>query len=255
MKIKIGSFNAWNCSITRKDSLFLSRVFAGVVKRESFDVVGIQELTLNYCNNLKNNLVNYSFLGSYRFGNSILKGLPFNENNNIITDKKVLFQKTYLMPFLPVNCKELKQSINIKRWSLLPRVATVAVLEFFNKSICIINTHLDYKINSIKKRQLDFLIKLVSDYAHSYPVVLMGDFNLGINDDIFNNFVFELNGLGIKRVLINDNTWNCRGQNKKTLDHVFVPGDWDVLNYGVIDDCDMDSISDHRMIFTECEIK
>lgn len=255
MKIKVGSFNIWNCRYSRKGSLSLSRVFTEVVKRECFDVVGVQELTLNYCDNLKRLLSDYKFFGSYRFGNVILKRLPFNENNNVITNKKVLFQKTYLMPFLPINLKELKQSVDVKRWSLLPRIATVVVLDVFNKSICVINTHLDYKIASIKKRQLDFLVKLVNEYSKVYPVVLMGDFNLSIKDDIFNSFILELNELGMKRISIDDGTWNCRGQNKKTLDHMFVPDDWSILSCGVIDDEKMDSISDHRMIFAECEFK
>lgn len=248
-KIKIASFNTWNCRFSRRNSFSIANVFSSFVKKENIDVVGVQELTFKYCCNVKKLLPNFSFYGSYRFGNFILKRFPFNENNNIITNHKVFYQKTYLMPFLPVNFKELKQSVNIKRWSLLPRITTVVVLEIGDKKVCVINTHLDYKINSIKQRQLDFLFKLIDKKVKSYPIVLMGDFNLSITDDIFNNFVLKLDNIGIKRVSINDRTWN----RKKTLDHIFIPNDWDILRYSVMDDKSMEDISDHRMILVECE--
>lgn len=254
-KIKIGSFNTWNNVINRRGITSNIEVLSQVIKEENFDVVGTQELTLKYCNNIQKKLSNYNFYGSYRFGDFIFKRFSFNENNSIITNKKVLFHKTIHLPFMPVSLRELKRAINIKRWSLLPRIATVVVIEINDNHICMINTHLDYKINSIKKRQLSFLEKLIKEYIKDYPVVLTGDFNLDVDDEIFNDFVFALGKLGMMRVDISESTWNYRGKNKKTLDHIFVPKTWKVLNCGVIKDDMMNDISDHRMIFAECEVK
>ena len=156
---------------------------------------------------------------------------------------------------MPVNLRELKNTTNIKCWSLLPRIATLVVIEINNKHICMINTHLDYKITSIKKRQLSSLKKVIKNYIKEYPVILTGDFNLAIDEEVFNDFIFDLDKLGMMRVNISDSTWNCRGKNKKTLDHIFVPKTWKVLNCGVIENDMMDDISDHRMIYAECEIK
>ena len=254
-KIKIGSFNTWNNVINRRGITFNVEVLSQVIKEENFDIIGTQELTLKYCNELKKKLSNYSFCGSYRFGDFIFKKFSFNENNNIITNKKVLFHKTIHLPFMPVNLRELKNTTNIKCWSLLPRIATLVVIEINNKHICMINTHLDYKITSIKKRQLSSLKKVIKNYIKEYPVILTGDFNLAIDEEVFNDFIFDLDKLGMMRVNISDSTWNCRGKNKKTLDHIFVPKTWKVLNCGVIENDMMDDISDHRMIYAECEIK
>ena len=81
-KIKIGSFNTWNNVINRRGITFNVEVLSQVIKEENFDIIGTQELTLKYCNELRKGLSNYSFCGNYRFGDFIFKKFSFNENNS-----------------------------------------------------------------------------------------------------------------------------------------------------------------------------
>ena len=89
--LKIGSFNTKDNSINRKggmreDGISNADILANQIKENAFDLLGTQELTIKYVNELALRLNGYKFYGSYRYGNLLTK-IPFNENNNIITNK------------------------------------------------------------------------------------------------------------------------------------------------------------------------
>ena len=253
-KIKIGSFNTWDHKEKTGELETRSSVFADHIIDECFDIIGTQEMTYQYQNKLINKLINYNFYGKHRLFNIFFKHISYNENNSIITNKKVLFHKTYRLPFIPRNFKDLKKAINKSHWSLVPRIATVVVIEIDNKSICMINTHLDYKLDSVKKIQISFLKKIISKYCTKYPLILTGDFNMQKEDNNFQILESYLKKLGISRVKIDERTWGNE-TNGETLDHIFIPSSWKILKKGVISDESISNISDHRMIFVECNIK
>lgn len=253
-KIKIGSFNTWdhNEQISKLEQRSLA--LASTISEEAFDIIGTQELTNKYQKILKENLTNYNFYGKYRFFNLFFKNIPYNESNNIITNHKVLFHKTFNLPFFPRNINDLKQATNRKSWSLLPRLATIAIIEVNNRQICMINTHLDHRLSSVKKMQLTFIKKIILKYNKKYPIVLTGDFNMQKEDVIFQSFISYLKDIGISRVKIDERTWGNE-KNGETLDHIFIPSSWRILKKGVISDESISNISDHRMIYVECNIK
>lgn len=253
--LKIGSFNTKDNATNRKggmreDGISNADILASQIKGNEFDLIGTQELTIKYVNELVIRLKDYKFYGSYRYGNLLTK-IPFNENNNIITSKNVVSQNTIWLPWIANNFSDFKDSIT--KMSIMPRIATIVIIKDQNNSeICMINTHLDYQIPSIQKRQLQALKQVVEKYSMKYPIILTGDFNMEINDQNFNDFILDIKDKNLKRVEINESTWYDKNGNGKTLDHIFLPNDWDIQNAGIID---LKGASDHKGIFVEANVK
>ena len=74
---------------------------------------------------------------------------------------------------------------------------TKIVIKYNNELVSIYNTHLDYKYDKVKKKELDKIYKILSNDKNK--IILTGDFNLKNNKDIFNNFVAKLEKLGINK--------------------------------------------------------
>lgn len=253
--LKIGSFNTKNNSINskggrREDGVSNADILANQIKENEFDLLGTQELTIKYVNELASRLKSYQFYGHYRYGN-LLTQIPFNENNNIITNKDVVSQSTIWLPWVANNFPDLKNSIT--KMSIMPRIATIVIInDQIHGKICMINTHLDYQIPSIQIRQLQALKKIIEKYYSKYPIILTGDFNMEIEDKKFNNFISDLKDYDMKRVGINESTWYDKNGTGKTLDHIFLPTDWNIQNAGIID---LKGTSDHKGIFVETDVK
>ena len=251
--IKIASFNIWNSPSNKVSLEDRTLILSNLIERKDFDVVGFQELTYRYTSILKERLTNYYFTGKYRFP-FLLRDFKYNENNNIITKERVLFSKTNRLPFIPRLIKDLLKAINLKKWTLTPRIMTRSLIEFNNEKILIINTHLDYRIKDVKTRQLAFIKRKITKYIKKYPVVLMGDFNIEHDNPYFKEFIKDLEKLGLNRVNINKNTYGS-SRDGNILDNIFVPNNWKIINSGVFTRGNITKISDHRMFFVECEIK
>lgn len=253
--LKVGSFNVKDNNINRsggmrKNGISNADILAGIIEEKNFDLLGTQELTIKYVNELSLRLKKYRFYGNYRYGNLFLK-MPFNENNNIITNKNVIFQNTIFLPWIPDTFSDLKKSI--VKMSLMPRIATIIIIEeqAYGK-ICMINTHLDYQIPSIQIRQLQVLKEIIVKYSSKYPIILTGDFNMEVEDKNFNNFISEIKSNGIERVEINKNTWYDKSGVGKTLDHIFIPKTWKIQNADLVD---LKGTSDHKGVFAEVLVK
>ena len=253
--LKIGSFNTKDNSINskagmREDGISNADILANQIKENAFDLLGTQELTIKYVNELALRLNGYKFYGSYRYGNLLTK-IPFNENNNIITNKNVVSQNTIWLPWLANNFTDLKKSIT--KVSIMPRIATIVITkDQIHGEICMINTHLDYQIPSIQIRQLQALKKIIAKYSSQYPIILTGDFNMEIEDKNFKSFISDIKDNNMKRVEINESTWYDKNGNGKTLDHIFLPEAWNIQNAGIID---LKGTSDHKGIFVETDVK
>lgn len=246
MQLKIGSFNIRNIN-DNEGKISNAKVLIDIIKKERIDILGTQELTKAYEKELKEGLKNYKYYGKYRFGNGLFSKYRYNENNVIITNKKVIMNKTIWLPWIANNFKDLKDSI-LKR-SIVPRIATMVVIydDYFGK-IRMINTHLDHKIPSIKKRQLDKLKRVIFKFEKRYPVILTGDFNMQESDEVFKNFIKDLESYNMKKVDIKENTWSGKKGNGKIIDHIFIPSSWKIVSEGVIDNR---GISDHKPIYVE----
>lgn len=232
--IKIGSFNTRDDAINRKgglreDGSSNADTVAELIK--NFDLLGTQELTIRYVNEIVSKLKEYKFYGNYRYGRVLAK-IPYNENNNIITNRNVLSEKTVWLPWIANNIADLHGSIT--KMSIMPRIATIVILEDEeNKKICMINTHLDYQIPSIQIRQLEALKKIINKYGREYPIILTGDFNMELGDPKFDSFVADVKDT-LQHADIKGKTWFGNNGKESAVDHIFVPSDWKIEDAGII---------------------
>ena len=81
-------------------------------------------------------------------------------------------------------------------------------------------------------------------------VILMGDFNLKNNKEIFNKFCNLLEEKGISRIEFNDRTLKMSRYHRE-IDHVFLSNEFNVENYSIIKDLE---ISDHYPIMVDVEV-
>jgi len=133
--------------------------------------------------------------------------------------------------------------------SLLKRIATKLIIDIDDYGeICIINTHLDFKYNLAKKRQLNKLLKIITNEKR--PIIITGDFNLKNNNPIFNDFVDNLEKLGIKRVPVNEKTLK-QSKYKRAIDHIFISNNFELKKLEVIKELE---ISDHYPVLIDIEI-
>lgn len=252
--ITIGSFNTKDNQINRQggvreDGTDNAEILANQIKENKFDYLGTQELTLHYVNNLKGHLKNYKFYGNYRYG-KLLVHMPYNENNMILTNQDVITSETVQLPWIADNWKDLKTSVT--QMSIMPRIATIVITkDAQNREVCMINTHLDYQVPSIQLRQLKELKNLINKYQEKYPIILTGDFNMELTNPAFQQFVTENQDI-LQHVDIAEPTWHGQNGEAQTLDHIFVPASWHVIDSGVIDSMDT---SDHNMIFAKVKVK
>lgn len=246
--LKIASFNIRNKN-TKEEKLKNINILVDIIKNEKIDILGTQELTSIYEKELNKKLNDYKCYGNYRFG-KMLKNNKFNENNIIITNQKVIFNKTVWLPWISKNINDLKTSI-IKK-SIMPRIATTIIID--NEEIGkikVINTHLDHKVANIKKKQLEKIKKIIIKSKNKYPTILTGDFNLQPGNEILENFILELEKCNMRKVEINDSTWSNQKGKERIIDHIFIPKSWKIINKGIIDN---QGISDHNPIFVSVEI-
>lgn len=257
MNLKIGTLNLRNNKTNREGGLRSdgennAKIIANHIEKEEFDILGTQELTRKFKKEITKYLTKYKFYGGYRYGNNIISNnikviRDYNENNNIVTKYKVKYKKTKLLPFIPFNIKELIKGIKLKK--IFPRIVTIVVLEDKEKNrICAINTHLDFKIPSLQKRQLNKLKKIIEKNIKRYPTILTGDFNMEVNKEIFNSFIEELKLLGLTRVEVNDKTNDTKYKTKTAIDHIFIPSTWKIIDKGIKV---LDNVTDHKEVFVE----
>ena len=104
----IGSFNTKDNKLHMCNGKNDAKKVSKIIKKEAFDFLGTQELTVNYTKQIKEKLGDgYTFCGNYRFGN-LLAHIPYNENNCIITKQNVIYNETIRLPWIPKKITELK---------------------------------------------------------------------------------------------------------------------------------------------------
>ncbi len=91
-------------------------------------------------------------------GQAVLSRYPINSNERIvlenITNKPFFYKAFYI-----------------------DRVAQITKIDIKGRSLILINVHLEAFDVSTRKKQTEFLQKLLSKYVNEYPVLLIGDFN------------------------------------------------------------------------------
>lgn len=96
--------------------------------------------------------------GKILSGQAVLSRYPINKNRRIVLDKvasKPFFYNAFY----------------------LDRVAQVSEIQIDNRSLIVINVHLEAFDAPTRKKQTEYIQKLLSEYVDEYPVLLIGDFN------------------------------------------------------------------------------
>ena len=225
----ISTFNIKND--IRKYSKSKEKEILKYLKDNKIDILNLQELYKPLYNDLKKDLENtkYHINNIFRYRFPLLFNL-INESTPIITNKNVLYTKTYWLPHYP---------------SLLHRIITKTVIEDNNELISIYNTHLDYKYDKVKEKQLNKILNIIK--KDNNKIILTGDFNLKNNKEIFNRFVDELNRLDIYRVELNDKTLK-QSKYHRAIDHIFLSKSFEVTKKEIVTDL---KISDHYPLLIE----
>lgn len=226
--LTICTFNIQNDSINY--SISKRDIIINLLKKNHVDIYNLQEVYSRIDKDLTKSLkkLSYSICGAYRF----LIPNRYNEKTPIITNKKVISNKTYHLPFLP---------------SIVKRIMTKVEIEDEGKIISIYNTHLDVKNDLVKQRQLNKILSIIK--KDSNPIILTGDFNLKTNKEIFNTFVAELEKLGIKHIDIFDKTLKI-SKYHRAIDHIFISKDFKLISKKRITDV---NTSDHYPIVIEVD--
>ena len=226
--LTICTFNIQNDS--RKYNTSKKDQIINLLKTNHVDIYNLQEVYSKIDKDLRKTLktLSYSIYGAYRF----LIPNRYNEKTPIITNKKVISNKTYHLPFLP---------------SIVKRIITKVEIEDEGRVISIYNTHLDFKYDSIKERQLKKILSILKK-DHN-PIILTGDFNLKTNKEIFNNFVSELEKLGIKHIDVSDKTLKI-SKYHRAIDHIFISDTFKLISKKRITDL---NISDHYPVLIEID--
>lgn len=244
MKIKLMNINLCNNLENRYKVLDNSNILSNYVLENNLDFICVQELTKNYSKNIVRQLPNYKIYGKYRYN---FVNSKYNECTGIITKHNISKYKSNYLPFIPFKYKDIKKGL--KKGSIIPRLYTLISLNINDKDIFLLNVHLDYYIKSIQERELNKLYKIISEI--NGLVIICGDFNLEISDNIFKSFIDKLDLLNISRLNINDKTNSNKFKRKTAIDHVFISKDLNIIDYRLIN---FDSISDHKGIILEIDI-
>lgn len=255
---RIGTLNCQNNSNNRnnkKNGVNDNAYFLAThIIDKQYDILGTQELTRPFMKQVDDYLNEYNFYGGYQYGRGVLgTKIPFirdyNQSNQIVTARKVVSAKTRALPWLPHDLDDLIKGL--KKPSISRRIVTVIELEDTYERIYVINTHLDYYLPKVQQRQLNYLLQKVKKYSKYGKVVLMGDFNLQINNPMFRKFEMDLNALGIRRVPVNEKTNSSRFRSKSAIDHIFIPRQWKIASCGTFDTLELEQITDHKAVYVD----
>lgn len=255
MKLRIGTLNCQNNEENRDLRNDNALILSNHINDIKYDILGTQELTIKFTNKVKSFLDDYKVYGKYQYGSGIIgTKIPllkdYNQGNQIITKCMCKKTKTYTMPWIPKTFKDF-----VKAWkkkSMTKRMVTITELEVNDSTIFVLNAHLDYYIPNVQQRQLNYIYKKITNYLTKGNVILMGDFNLDLEEDMFNDFISRLDSIGIKRVPMNKKTNSDRHYEESAIDHIFIPNSWKIIDYGYIDG--LDNITDHKAVYVDVEI-
>lgn len=222
MELVIATFNIQNkyklknyCGVDEFGNHVKSLV--DFINHYHIDILGVQELTKPYKKNLYSVLSkDYIITGKYRFtsfGNIIPIIKKYNESNSIITRYQLVSSATKRLPFFP----------NI------PRIITCTRLVIDQRKIDVYNTHLDQKSDEVRKKQLKIVLSMIQ--KSRYECILMGDFNCSVKHDYFNQFVCDMEELGMNLINIDKPTHKSK---KYPIDHIFIPKEWVVIEKKVV---------------------
>ncbi len=254
--MKVMTFNLRSDNILDIHNRWRKRknIVCDVINKYQCDIVGLQEVTNQMEEDLKENIAGYHILGEGR-----TKKL-FLEKNNLLINKDYSIEesKTFWLSHAP-------DKIGSSVWySLFPRICTTATIEVETGTrIRVYNTHLDCLLPYAREYGLKIIAKAMEEHHNKeeLPCILMGDFNATPNSRLIKNFS---NGVysnkhfvavqEIDQELYNQSTMGMfRGKEKGMhIDYIFVSEEFTIKDVKLIkDSVEGKYPSDHYPIITE----
>jgi len=256
--LKICTFNVKNDNIgkkvTEKD---LKNDYSFLLNKQNIDILATQEMISETLKILEKDFREYHFIGKSRYGSGIIQERiktlkKYNEYTTIITKFPILKEKTINLPWLPMNIKDLYFGI-FKYHSVTPRVMTDALIELESGTLVrFLNTHLDCHMNTVRKRQLNYIFNYIK--KSNLPVILVGDFNTNLNNKLFINFIKKLDSIGIKRIEYDHKTFH-KSKKDTPIDYIFIPKEYKVIDFGIINQKQLKEYSDHYPLYVTIELE
>ena len=243
-EISICTINVQN-KYTSEDSKFQSGsdLVLSLVE-DDVDVFGVQEMKCSTASSLENCLQDYQYnlTGEPRWGDGII-GTCFNFANetNSIIGSTLYMSKTVTLPWIPQSIDELTRGI--EQGSIMARIVTSSVVAIDDVGyVRCYNTHLDYGVPSIQRRQMDALLELIDNDTMelSLPIIITGDFNAEPESENMMYFMEQLSKRNIHVAVGDSNTYKGKKTDgsytelPKQLDYIFYSDDFTMTNYQII---------------------
>lgn len=251
-QLKICTFNVRNDNLGKNlTNDILQECYSILLKKFKFDILATQEMIYSTLNHLKKEFPTYRMAGHSRYGESAIinqiKTLKkYNEYATIITKFSILREKTISLPWLPTSIKDLYHGL-FKYRSITPRVLTDIIVDIDGLGrLRILNMHLDCHMNTVRRRQLNYILNYIK--ASNLPVILLGDFNSNLKNKLFQKFIRNLDSLGLQRVEYNHKTFH-KSKKDSPIDHIFVPKEYMIDKVGIIENDRIKQYSDHYPLY------
>ena len=180
------------------------------IKLEDPDILGMQEITKKGVRYLKKYLSDYNIVGESR--HSII----FTDEYTPLLIKKdyeLLSYKTYSL-----SSNIYKLGVKTKEDNF-PRICVVCHIKKDKNKYIVINTHIDNSSGPNKKRLLNIFKEIIKkEKAKDELIIIMGDFNMTLNNDDLLEFSKEY------KDPFKDYTYGsfCPNPKGKSLDHIFL---------------------------------
>lgn len=227
--------------------------FKLLVDKYAPDIIGTQEVTPEWNEYFEDFFQNtYDMVGCSREGENATHG----EWGTILYRRdrfKLLDSGNFWLSKTPYEVSSIDGSLcnRICTWALLTDKNT-------GKTFVIANTHLDHSTDDIRKRQLYYLFKELSDLMKQYPIFLTGDFNTNPGSVVYADAVEKLRDPYISadenRSSV-DHTFHNYGHNGSLIDYCFFDKRADALWYKIADEQFGGYVSDHYAVLVEAILK
>lgn len=222
-----------------------------------YDILGVQELTANHTDALKNILTDYHCVGLSRN-----KKHDKNDELSAIFFKKDRFncvsEKTLWLSNTPSN-KGSKVLL-----SIYPRICTIVHLhdKLSGQHFLVVNTHLDHLLTTTRKAQIKKLIAIIQNYyaTNDYYLIVMGDFNTSLSSAAIKLLIssnLQLQPIYGKQYSNTLHRFSGKANpNKKPIDHIFFDRRLTLVDYEIItENFNGQYPSDHYPVHATLHIK
>lgn len=235
--------NLWD---NRRDPL------CNLVLFHEFDIFGIQEGFIEQVKDMKDRLVDYSYIGVGRDD-----GAKKGEHSAVFYNNKrfkMLKNGTFWL-------SDTDTETPNKGWdAALPRICTWGIFQDKKngKKFIFMNTHFDHIGTQARRESAKQILAKAREFAEDLPLILTGDFNVDEKNEAYftlaeSGVVQDTYTLAPIKYAPNStfNGWGKSLKEKGRIDHIFITKPFKVLKYGILTDTYMNKFpSDHFPILS-----